>query len=264
MRLALRRFTGETPMLIIRRVAGVIGVVAAVGFAALGVLLESSEAVLVCLFIGLFAAAAAWTLTYLNALEVAPERSPGADNGVASRRAILAAAFTTAALLAISGMIAVMGPAAAPVMALIALAIIGWAWLRHRERTRTRPGATIDEVDPLGPLAVDGVDNPLRRWEGSGTVNDGLVVGDDVGALSDEELCLRWRRSFVTIEHLDDPRLVDHIARRRRGLLDEIERRHPAQFAQWLAAGARAAGNPARFLTTDCGPATARQRHRRE
>src|SRR3954468_9743894 len=158
---------GETPMLMIRRVAGVIGVVAAVVFAALGVLLEPSGTVLGYVLVGLLGAVTAWALTYLKALDVAPGRRARADDGVASRRAILAAAFTTAALLAISGMIAVLGPAAAPVMVLIALAIIAWAGLRHRERTRTRPGATIGEVHHLGPFAADGVDTTLRRWEGS-------------------------------------------------------------------------------------------------
>src|SRR3954452_23399592 len=100
---------GETPMLMIRHVAEVVGVVAAVGFAALGVLLEPSGTVLGYVLVGLLGAAAAWTVTYLKGLEVAPERRPRADDGVVSRRAILAAAFTTTALLAISGMIAVMG-----------------------------------------------------------------------------------------------------------------------------------------------------------
>src|SRR3954469_731880 len=95
---------GETPMLMIRRVAEVVGVVTVVVFAALGVLLEPPGTVLGYVLVGLLGAAAAWTLTYLKGLDGPPQRRPRADDGVASRRAILAAAFTTAALLAISGM----------------------------------------------------------------------------------------------------------------------------------------------------------------
>jgi hypothetical protein len=151
-------------------------------------------------------------------------------------------------------MIVVMGPAAAPAMVLIAVATIGWGWLRRRERARARAGAGTDDIHHCAPLDLDGAGTTPPRGEGPDTIDDGPAIGDGIGALSDEELCLEWRRSFVLIEHLADPRLTDHIARRRSGYLDEIERRHPRQFAQWLAAGARAASDPARFLASHSDP----------
>jgi hypothetical protein len=250
-------------MLWVRRVARAIGVAAGLLFAALGVLLDSTGATLGWVIVGLFAGVTALAPSYVRRLEEAPERRRRARGGFPWRPAVLAAATTTTTLLAISGMFAVMGSAAAPVMILIAIAIMGWALMRYRERGRARDGTTIDDVCHRSPLTFEAADTAGWRNEGSDGFDDGPAIGDDVGALSDEELCLAWRRSFLLIEHLDDPRLSDHLARRRRGYLDELERRHPRQFAQWLASGARAASDPARFLIiTASGSTTPRQGRR--
>ncbi|HZX03986.1 hypothetical protein [Kribbella sp.] len=75
------------------------------------------------------------------------------------------------------------------------------------------------------------------------------AVVRNVGELTDEELCLAWRRSFTQLERAVR---VDHrqaMVDVRRAYLDELERRHPESFASWLASNPRAAGNPARFFT---------------
>jgi hypothetical protein len=41
------------------------------------------------------------------------------------------------------------------------------------------------------------------------------------------------------------------IVARRQTYLDELERRAPAQLGAWLAAGARAAGDPSKFICPD-------------
>lgn len=69
-------------------------------------------------------------------------------------------------------------------------------------------------------------------------------------ALRDDELCRRWRRSLLHVHHTTDPVVLDRVARTRQGYLDELQRRHRRQFALWLDSGARAASDPARYLTT--------------
>ncbi|WP_344190974.1 hypothetical protein [Kribbella karoonensis] len=70
-----------------------------------------------------------------------------------------------------------------------------------------------------------------------------------VGELTDEELCLAWRRSFTQLERAIRPDHRQAMVDVRRAYLDELERRHPESFASWLASNPRAAGNPARFFT---------------
>ncbi|WP_350278036.1 hypothetical protein [Kribbella sp. HUAS MG21] len=75
------------------------------------------------------------------------------------------------------------------------------------------------------------------------------AVVRSVGELSDEELCLAWRRSFTQLERTTSADRRQAMADVRRAYLDELERRHPESFASWLASNPRAAGDPARFFT---------------
>ncbi|MFD7154266.1 hypothetical protein ACFV9C_06700 [Kribbella sp. NPDC059898] len=75
------------------------------------------------------------------------------------------------------------------------------------------------------------------------------AVVRSVGELTDEELCLAWRRSFTQLERTVRPDHRQAMVDVRRAYLDELERRHPESFTSWLASNPRAAGNPARFFT---------------
>ena len=69
-------------------------------------------------------------------------------------------------------------------------------------------------------------------------------------SLSDEALCLALRTSFAALQKVSSPtrlRIVDE----RRAYLNEIERRTAHGMAAWLAPGARAAGDPSRFVLGD-------------
>jgi hypothetical protein len=70
----------------------------------------------------------------------------------------------------------------------------------------------------------------------------------DLTDLSDEDLCLAWRRSFTELQTCttDEQRLA--VVAARNAYLDELERRAPDAFGQWLESGPRAAGNPAKFF----------------
>jgi hypothetical protein len=74
------------------------------------------------------------------------------------------------------------------------------------------------------------------------------AVRQTLSELTDEELCLAWRRSFrqLQVATESERRLV--MSDVRRAYLDELERRHPEEFAAWIGSGARAAGDPAKFF----------------
>ncbi|MEU5265520.1 hypothetical protein [Amycolatopsis sp. NPDC021455] len=63
-----------------------------------------------------------------------------------------------------------------------------------------------------------------------------------------DDLCLAWRRSYLELQRAGDDRLWHAVVEARRGYLDDLERRDPRGFARWLRSGARAAGDPQRFL----------------
>jgi hypothetical protein len=73
----------------------------------------------------------------------------------------------------------------------------------------------------------------------------------DPGLLSDDALCLAWRASFSPLQRADTPAQRLRIVTARSAYLEELARRNPDGVAAWLASGARAAGNPARFVTGD-------------
>jgi hypothetical protein len=71
----------------------------------------------------------------------------------------------------------------------------------------------------------------------------------NVTDLSDEALCLAWRRSFTELQSCTTDEQRFAVITARNAYLDELERRAPEAFAQWLESGPRAAGNPARFFS---------------
>jgi len=77
-------------------------------------------------------------------------------------------------------------------------------------------------------------------------------------ALSDEALCRAWRASFSALQRAGSPTQRLRIVDERRAYLDEIERRTAHGMAAWLASGARAAGDPSRFVLGDGAAGRAR------
>ncbi len=68
-------------------------------------------------------------------------------------------------------------------------------------------------------------------------------------SLSDAELCWRWRISFGALQHTVSPDQRLYLIETRAALLDELAHRDPEGFTRWLNSGARAASDPARFVT---------------
>lgn len=69
-----------------------------------------------------------------------------------------------------------------------------------------------------------------------------------IRAMTDPELCMAWRRSFVDLQHTDVAAAITAIAECRQQIMDELERRNPVGFGVWLSSGARAPSDPARYL----------------
>lgn len=68
--------------------------------------------------------------------------------------------------------------------------------------------------------------------------------------LSDADLCWQWRTSFAALQRAASATERLPLVEARSALLDELADRHPEGFARWLNSGARAASDPARFLTS--------------
>jgi hypothetical protein len=75
----------------------------------------------------------------------------------------------------------------------------------------------------------------------------------ELATLSTPELCLAWRRSYIALGDLPAGPARGELVTLRQSLLDELERRDPAGFHRWLDAGARAGGDPSRYLAAGPG-----------
>lgn len=150
------------------------------------------------------------------------------------RVALVAGGGVAGTGLALAGMITVLGAATIPVLMLAVL--LAAPQLRRR---RMRPATESGGVDP--------------------TVDTDVIVGlllappepPDVAGWTTPQLCAQWRRSYADLQHARDTQAWQQVIAARQSYLDELERRDPAGFQQWLDDGARAAGDPSRFLTSD-------------
>jgi hypothetical protein len=74
----------------------------------------------------------------------------------------------------------------------------------------------------------------------------------DLRALSDEQLCKRWRANYRASQRKQPSteELIAAVAERQR-FIDELERRNRSGFAAWLAAGPQAAEDPMPYFGWD-------------
>ncbi|MFF0344642.1 hypothetical protein [Kribbella sp. NPDC004875] len=128
--------------------------------------------------------------------------------------------------------------------------VVGWLRSgradRPPRRLRRRPPIKLPKASSRRLAAVRADSRPGTEWPMPKYL---AAVVRSVGELSDEELCLAWRRSFTQLQRALAPDRRQAMVDVRRAYLDELERRHPDSFASWLASNPRAAGDPARFFT---------------
>ena len=68
-------------------------------------------------------------------------------------------------------------------------------------------------------------------------------------ALTDHDLCRAWCTSFDVLQSVSDVEARARVVALRQAYLDELDRRNPLGLSAWLASGARATGNPDRYLS---------------
>lgn len=145
------------------------------------------------------------------------------------RRAVLAAGGTALWVWLIgTGVVALLGGSIQSV--LVALLLVGVPAYFHVRR-RFRP----PEPEPPAVQLPATVPSPV------------------LGSLSTPELCLAWRRSYLTLVDLPAGPGRGELVAVRQSMLDELERRDSDGFRRWLEAGARAGGDPGRFLSAGPG-----------
>lgn len=96
---------------------------------------------------------------------------------------------------------------------------------------------------------------PSESASGTDPSPAGVVVEPDepemdpaVEAMDDAALCLAWRMSYLALERPLPFASRLRWVERRQECLDELERRNPSGFSAWLASGARAAGDPSKYI----------------
>jgi hypothetical protein len=68
-------------------------------------------------------------------------------------------------------------------------------------------------------------------------------------ALTDHDLCRAWCTSFDVLQSASGVEARARVVSLRQAYLDELDRRDPLGLSAWLASGARATGNPDRYLS---------------
>jgi hypothetical protein len=175
---------------------------------------------------GLVAVVLAGALVGCTAAGIARE-SPQRRGRSTIETAAQASAWTVGVLLAVAGL-AVFGGGVVTALVVTVCALVGAGVLVTKNRRRgSQP-------------------SPTRS---SGSVRPGpapLLV--PVSALSTAALGREWLRTTEALAGQLDPEARRSIVHRREEALDELERRDPAGFAQWLAAGPLPGSDPAGYV----------------
>ncbi|CCG01568.1 hypothetical protein [Blastococcus saxobsidens] len=163
--------------------------------------------------------------------------TPGPPRRSTVEAAGQAAAITIGALLVVSGTAVLAGGAMALLLA--GALVAGWAavrWFHDRQEATAAGSAAVTSPFPaVRPL-------PGPPWPSPAPA----VAGLPTAALGEE-----WLRTGAALQGALAPAARQRIVTRRAQVLDELERRDPAGFARWLAAGPLHAGDPAGFVRSE-------------
>ncbi|UOZ03003.1 hypothetical protein [Amycolatopsis sp. WQ 127309] len=206
------------------RITRIVSIVAATAFGAIGLVVLPAGALVGWVMLGLVAGAGAW-LAVTGSPAVRERLAATGSAASAMTIGVVTGLGALGAGLAIGGLVAVAGGTAAASV----LVVAATAWAVWRFRPRPAPSAP--------PAAAVVVAEAPAAAEGTGVTD-----------LSTAELCLAWRRSYGELLRATDEPARRRVVRSRRAYLDEIERRDREGFARWLGSGARAGGDPQRYL----------------
>jgi len=157
--------------------------------------------------------------------------------------------FTISTILgaiAVSGLIAAVGA-----LALLGAALLGVISPPVMRRLVPRKPAPARSVPTPTSPAASNQPAPARSvpTPTSPAASNQPAPAPRYTSLSDAELCWRWRTSFNALLHTTSVAERLRLIETRSALLDELARRDPEGFGRWISSGARAASDPARFLT---------------
>jgi hypothetical protein len=159
------------------------------------------------------------------------------SRAAAVEAAVMAAAVTASAILIVTGIVVLAGGHVATLVAGLAVATGGAGWLWRARRARARTRGTAPAPGGGDPRA------PAPAWLAHPQPPVSLLPTSDLGS--------EWLRTTSALALPVEPGARQEIIRRRQETLDELERRDPAGFARWLAAGAATDSDPATFVRGD-------------
>ncbi len=161
------------------------------------------------------------------------------------------AAWTIGVLLVLSGVAAIAGALVTSLVGAVA-GVVGLAiWMVRTSPARRTPSPSplaARPAPPARPTSAPAPDAPVGR---PAVVSGNVAAGAGAGSLSGlpvEALGREWVATSAALGAPLDPRAREVIVARRGAVLDELERRDPAGFARWLAAGPLSTTDPARYL----------------
>jgi hypothetical protein len=151
------------------------------------------------------------------------------------------AAATVAVIVLVTGVVVLAGGVVAALVSGLAL-VVGGALYVRKARLARRSGA---QARGAAPLTGAGNRAPVlaASWVS--------LIQPPVSLLGTSDLGSEWLRTTSALASPVEPATREQIIKRRQETLDELERRDPAGFARWLAAGAAGDSDPATFVRQD-------------
>jgi hypothetical protein len=159
------------------------------------------------------------------------------------------AAWTVLGLLVLAGVAAIAGALVTTLVGAVGGMVGLGIWM-----ARTRPGRRVPAAPPAAGRPPARPVPPASRVQATrptvvaGNVTAGLPGPALLAALPLEALGREWTSTSAALGSPLDARTRQAVVRRREAVLDELERRDPAGFARWLAAGPLSATDPVRYL----------------
>jgi hypothetical protein len=193
---------------------------------------------------GLVAVGLAAALAACTAAGIARESSRN-DRRTTIEAAVQASAWTVGVLLVLSGIAALAGGGVAALV--VGAALAGWL---VRAALRSRPARPAAPAPPVAssPGGAGVLFLPVPPAEIPGFSADPHSASRPVWTLPTPALGQDWLDTTAALAGRLDPAARASLVNRREEVLDELERRDPDGFAQWLAVGPDRGGDPADYV----------------
>ena len=141
---------------------------------------------------------------------------------------------------------------AAIVLALVASATLAMLWHRGPilKQARRVPAEPADASGAGMPMPAHTGPDPDSGVGAVGGREVAALRQGDVSTLDDVELCRLWRCTYPPLVEPSTSGQLEQLVEIRAALLEELNRRDPAGWRRWVDSGARAGGDPLRYLSS--------------